>query len=177
MVSLLVLTPIAFISPFISCVKISITLSLYFISISSSFIFLVKHFKTSTDLSVHGNILFPLSSFTSNPCFCKNSIISLLVYCWYALYKNIPFPGVFFIKSLISNDDVILHLPFPVINSFLPNWLFFSIKHTSFPFSFAVIADIIPAGPPPITMTFFNYILLWNFFTIILLFIHFFYCF
>ena len=35
-------------------------------------IFLMKQFNTSCDLSVIGNILFPLSSFTSNPCCFRN---------------------------------------------------------------------------------------------------------
>jgi hypothetical protein len=54
----------------------------------------------------------------------------------------------------MSKEDVILHLPFPVIKSFLPSDCIFSIIVTSFPFSADDIADIIPAGPPPITITF-----------------------
>ena len=54
----------------------------------------------------------------------------------------------------MSKEDVILHLPFPVIKSFLPKVCIFSIKITSFPFSAEDIAAIMPAGPPPITITF-----------------------
>ena len=53
-------------------------------------------------------------------------------------------------------EDVILHLPFPVIKSFLPNLCCFSRRITSAPLSAAVAAAIIPAGPPPITTTFFK---------------------
>ena len=54
----------------------------------------------------------------------------------------------------MSKEDVTLHLPFPVINNFLPNDCIFSKRITSFPSCAEDIAAIIPAGPPPITITF-----------------------
>lgn len=47
---------------------------------------------------------------------------------------------------------VTLHLPFPVIASFLPIRLFFSITATFFPSLPAVTAEKIPEAPPPITI-------------------------
>lgn len=81
---------------------------------------LYKASTTLVALSVTGNILFPLSTFVSSPSFFNNSTISLFVNFWNALYKNLPFPGMFFINSSISIAFVILHLPFPVILSFFP---------------------------------------------------------
>ena len=43
-----------------------------------------------------------------------------------------------------------LHLPLPVINSFLPSFSFFSKIVTSFSRDPANPAAMIPAGPPPI---------------------------
>ena len=46
-----------------------------------------------------------------------------------------------------------LHLPLPVIRSFLPRRLFFSNNNVFSPFWAAVPAAIIPAAPPPTIMT------------------------
>ena len=114
-------------------------------------------FTTSCALSLTGNILFPLSTFVG---ISSNFIMSLFVKFLKELYRNFPFPGVFLIKSsMFSSDDVILHLPLPVIESFFPRVAFFSSSVTSLFDFFAVIAAIIPAGPPPITITFINFLL------------------
>ena len=85
-------------------------------SLSSS----IRAFNTSIDLSDIGKILFPLSVFTFTPCFSNMFIMSLFVKLENALYKNLPLPGIFFMNSEMSKLLVILHLPFPVIRSFLP---------------------------------------------------------
>ena len=46
-----------------------------------------------------------------------------------------------------------LQRPFPVINSFFPSFSFCSKSVTACPLSAAAYAAIIPAGPPPITIT------------------------
>ena len=79
--------------------------------------------------------------------------ITLKPGCLY-IHKKTGKPYTLITDYFMFKEDVILHLPFPVINSFLPKLFIFSTKVTSFPFSLAVIADIIPAGPPPITITF-----------------------
>ena len=66
-------------------------------------------------------------------------------------YKNLPFSGMFSSNSSNSQSFVTLHLPLPVMRSFLPSLSFFSTIQTEFPPSDAFIAAIIPAGPPPIT--------------------------
>ena len=70
-----------------------------------------------------------------------------------ASLRNWAFFGNLNINS--SNDAafVILHRPLPVIRSFLPNDAFFSSKTTLLPSCADLIAAIIPAGPPPTTIT------------------------
>ena len=61
-----------------------------------------------------------------------------------------------YVSHVIGKEDVILHLPLPHIDNFLPILIFFSIKITLFPFDDALEAAIIPAGPAPITTTVFS---------------------
>ena len=114
---------------------------------------------TSLDLSVIGNTLLPLSTFVFNPYLFSKFIISLFVKLYNALYKNSLFVIILSKKSSIGELLVILHLPLPVMNSFFPNFSFFSNKVTSLSFEPAIPAAIIPAGPPPITAILFKLIL------------------
>lgn len=113
------ITPTAFFS-FSFAIIISFTLVFVFISIFFLFNFLKNAFKTSIDESDAGKIRFPLSSFTSTFSLFRNKIISLFVKFLNELYKNLPLPGMLEINSSIGIEDVILHLPFPVISNFLP---------------------------------------------------------
>jgi hypothetical protein len=72
MISFSVFTPFTI----LSSTKISFTLVFNIILTFKLFNFFSKHFKTSKDLSVTGKILFPLSSFTSNPSSFNSFIIS-----------------------------------------------------------------------------------------------------
>ena len=144
----------------LSSISIPQTLEFNLTSTPAFFVSLSSAILTSSALSLVGKYLLPRSSLTDTPSFFKSSIISLLSKFSKALYKNLPFPGILFIKSSISKLLVILHLPFPVIKIFFPKILFFSNKTTLSPDFAALIADIIPAGPPPITTTFITYPLL-----------------
>ena len=73
---------------------------------------------------------------------------------WYALKRNLPFPGVLEIKSVIGAELVILHRPLPVIPIFNPTLFIFSNRNTSAPASAAVTAAKSPATPPPMTAIF-----------------------
>ena len=68
--------------------------------------------------------------------------------------------GAFTQGSSIGRLLVILHLPFPVISNFLPKELIFSNIITLLPFEAALIADIIPAGPPTYNYNLHNKIIL-----------------
>ena len=51
-----------------------------------------------------------------------------------ALNKNLEFVGTLFKNVSLSESFVILHLPLPVIKSFLPSFSFFSIRVTLYLF-------------------------------------------
>ena len=109
--------------------------------------------RTSLALSLTGKTLPPRSVFVGTPRAFKCSIISVFVKLSKALYKNLPFVGVFSINSPIGAILVTLHLPFPVMLSFLPQTPFFSISTTFFTLSLSLPQAISPAAPPPITAT------------------------
>ena len=111
----------------------------------------------SDALSDTGKTLFPRSVLSGTPRFSKNSIVSAVPKSENAEKRNLPFAGTFEISVSRSQLFVTLHLPFPVIISFLPGRRFFSITVTALPpyFSAAAQAAISPAAPPPIITVFF----------------------
>ena len=58
---------------------------------------------------------------------------SSFVHCWYALYKNLPLPGVCLIKSSIGAAFVTLQRPFPVMPILSPTISIFSMILTEAP--------------------------------------------
>ena len=109
----------------------------------------------SAALSDCGKTRFPLSVLSGTPAVSKKSIVSAEEKEEKAEYKNLPFFGVLAISVSKSQLLVTLHLPLPVIISFLPHRSFFSMTETLLPFLAAVTAAIRPAAPPPITTVLF----------------------
>ena len=70
-----------------------------------------------------------------------------------AEYRNRPFCGTFASSSSQPASFVTLHRPLPVMLSFLPSRSFGSSSVTAVPLRAAQIAAIIPAAPPPITVS------------------------
>ena len=108
---------------------------------------------TSFAFPFAGNTRPPRSATVSSPCSRKNRSRSSFVNCCNALNKNFPFPGMLGINSFISQELVILHLPFPVIIIFFPGSPIRSSTITFAPCRAAVMPAIRPAAPPPITIT------------------------
>ena len=114
----------------------------------------------STALSETGNTLLPRSVLSGTLQFSKKFIVSLLENAEKAEYKNLGFCGIFAIRVSISQLLVTLHLPLPVIITFLAGRSFFSSKMIfmlSSEFTAALCAAISPAAPAPIITTCFKH--------------------
>jgi hypothetical protein len=109
---------------------------------------------TSEDLSLCGKTLPPLSVFWGQPHFSSRLIVSCGEKAFKALKRNLGFVTTLLKNSVTPQLFVILHLPLPVIYSFLPSFSLRSIKKTEAPLAAAAPAAIMPAGPPPITAIF-----------------------
>ena len=102
------------------------------------------------------------SSFRSTPCSLNHWIDSATPCCANVEKRNLPAPLYW---DNISRTTglllVTLQRPPPVIRSFFPSDGFFSNNNTRFPRPAAVAAAIIPAGPPPITITSHIWVFMW----------------
>ena len=99
-----------------------------------------------------GKTRFPRSVFKGHPRLSKKVFVCSGANAVIALNRNRPFLGTFCKTSWAVQSLVTLHRPLPVISSFFPSLPFRSRSRTRFPSFAAVMAAIIPAGPPPITM-------------------------
>ncbi|MPM92768.1 hypothetical protein SDC9_139904 [bioreactor metagenome] len=80
--------------------------------------------RISFALSETGKTLPPRSVFSFTPADSKKAIVSEGLNADIAEYKKRPPDGMFSITSRTLLSFVTLHLPFPVIKSFLPGSLF-----------------------------------------------------
>jgi hypothetical protein len=88
------------------------------------------------------------------PLSLKKESVDVTSNCEKAEKRNWSFPLYFAsISRVFVLLFVTLHLPPPVMRSFLPRTVFFSNNKTRLPSSPALPAAIIPAAPPPITTT------------------------
>ncbi|GFI48186.1 hypothetical protein IMSAGC019_03513 [Lachnospiraceae bacterium] len=108
---------------------------------------------TSEEWSESGKILSPRSFFSAHPAFSKNSFTPWLSILLKALYRNFSLLTRLWKNSSLLQPLVRLHLPFPVIKSFFPVFSFCSRSVVSAPRADALMAAIMPAGPPPIIVT------------------------
>ena len=99
-----------------------------------------------------GKTRFPRSVFSGHPRLSKKAFVCSGGKAVITLNRNRPFRGTFRKTSWAEQSLVKLHRPLPVISSFFPSLPFRSRSSTRLPLWAAVMAAIIPAGPPPITM-------------------------
>ena len=114
-------------------VKISLTFSFFTVHPYSPNVFL-SAFTISWALSDTGKTRLPLSVLRGTPAFSKNAFVSLVSKLLIDAYRNLGFEITFFKNSLLSQSFVTLHLPLPVMASFLPRRSFFSKRVTDAPF-------------------------------------------
>ena len=104
-------------------------------------------------LSDTGNTRLPRSVLSGTPNSSKNAMARSGGKAVTALNKNFGFRGTFARKSRTAQAFVTLQRPFPVMRSLRPRRFCPSRSVTRAPASAAVPAAIIPAAPPPITIT------------------------
>src|SRR3989338_8010332 len=118
------------------------------------FIYKINTSHTDFALFETGNILPSASSFVFIPRSLKKFSVSFTPNWVKAEKRNLSL--FLYFASIVRTSGLLfvtLHLPPPVIKSFLPSVGFFSSNKTLLPRSAARPAAIMPAGPPPITTT------------------------